>query len=49
MDSKSNRTDLTLVPSEVWDILVAKKLIFMLKFRETFCGCEVVITPQRQS
>lgn len=49
MDSKSNRTDLTLVPIEVWDILVAKKLIFMQKCRETFCVCEVVITLQQQS
>lgn len=33
MDSKSNRTDLTLVPIEVWDILVAKKLNFNAKMQ----------------
>lgn len=33
MDSKSNRTDLTLVPIEVWDILVAKKINFYAKMQ----------------
>lgn len=33
MDSKSNRTDLTLVQIEVWDILVAKKINFYAKMQ----------------
>lgn len=33
MDSKSNRTDLTLGPIEVWDILVAKKNNFYAKMQ----------------